>query len=104
MTARLGRMLRGRAEDLSEYLVMYPMPLPKGACMIRDEVNANLPSLIAGLEFLAQAQAFRRIAVVRDVLDTGLTVRPRARDLGRRVAEAADMAVFLGRDVRLKPA
>jgi hypothetical protein len=48
MTARLGRMLRGCAEDLSEYLVVYPMPLPKGACIIRDEVNANLPrSLLA---------------------------------------------------------
>ncbi len=80
---------------------MSPMHLANGACIIRDEFNANLPSLMAGLDFLAQAQASRRIVVVGDVLDTGLTVRPRARDLGRRVAQAADMAVFLGKDGRL---
>jgi len=76
---------------------MCPMFLPNGACVIRDEFNATFPSLIAGLDFLARAQASRRIVVVGDVLDTGLTVRPRFRDLGRRVAKAADMAVFLGR-------
>jgi len=80
---------------------MSPMYLPNGACVIRDDFNATLPSLIAGLEFLAKAQASRRIVVAGDVLDTGLTVRPRARDLGRRVAKAADMAVFLGREGRL---
>jgi UDP-N-acetylmuramoyl-tripeptide--D-alanyl-D-alanine ligase len=80
---------------------MYPMHLANGACIIRDEFNANLPSLTAGLDFLAAARVTRRIALVGDVLDTGLTVRPRARDLAARVAKAADMAVFLGRDGRL---
>ncbi len=80
---------------------MYPMQLANGAWIIRDEFNANLPSLMAGLDFLAQAQAARRIVLVGDVLDTGLTVRPRARDLGRRVAQAADTAVFLGKEGRL---
>jgi len=80
---------------------MSPMHLANGACIIRDEFNTNLPSLMAGLDFLAQAQASRRIVVVGDVLDTGLTVRPRARDLGGRVAQAADMAVFLGGEGRL---
>lgn len=80
---------------------MYPMQLPNGAWIIRDEFNENLPSLMAGLDFLAQAQVSRRIVVVGDVLDTGLTVRPRARDLGQRVAQAADAAVFLGKEGRL---
>jgi UDP-N-acetylmuramoyl-tripeptide--D-alanyl-D-alanine ligase len=80
---------------------MSPMQLSNGACIVRDEFNANLPSLMSGLDFLAQAQAARRIVVVGDVLDTGLTVRPRARDLGRRVAQVADMAVFLGKNGRL---
>ena len=80
---------------------MYPMYLPNGACIIRDDFNANLPSLSAGLDFLARAQASRRIVLIGDILDTGLTVRPRARDLGQRVAKAADMAIFLGRDARL---
>jgi UDP-N-acetylmuramoyl-tripeptide--D-alanyl-D-alanine ligase len=80
---------------------MSPMQLSNGACIIRDEFNANLPSLMAGLDFLARAQAERRIVVVGDVFDTGLSGRPRARDIGRRVAQAADMAVFLGKNGRL---
>jgi len=80
---------------------MSPMHLFNGACIIRDEFNANLPSLMAGLDFLARAQAERRIVVVGDVFDTGLSGRPRARDIGRRVAQAADMAVFLGKNGRL---
>ncbi|HEX5229084.1 MAG TPA: Mur ligase family protein [Bryobacteraceae bacterium] len=80
---------------------MYPLALPNGACIIRDDFNANFPKLIAGLRFLAQARSSRRIVLVGDVLDTGLTVRPRARELGRLVGEAADMAVFLGEEGRL---
>lgn len=80
---------------------MYPMHLANGACIIRDEFNANLPSLVAGLDFLGRARASRRIVLVGDVLDTGLTARPRARDLAARVAKVADLAVFLGRDGRL---
>ncbi len=75
---------------------MQPMTLPSGAKIIRDDFNASLVSVQAGLDFLAGVQAARRIVVVGDILDSGLSVRPRARDLGRRVAQAADMAVFLG--------
>lgn len=80
---------------------MCPMFLPNGACIIRDDFNAALPTFLSALDFLGKAQASRRIVIVGDILDTGLTVRPRARDLGQRVAQAADMAVFLGREGRL---
>jgi UDP-N-acetylmuramoyl-tripeptide--D-alanyl-D-alanine ligase len=76
---------------------MAPMFLPNGACVIRDEFNTTLPGLEVSLDFLAHAQVARRIVLIGDVLDTGLTVRPRFDDIGRRVGKAADMAVFLGR-------
>jgi UDP-N-acetylmuramyl pentapeptide synthase len=53
-------------------------------------------SFEAGLNALRVAEASRRIVIMGDVLDTGLTVRPRFRDLGRRAAEAADMVIFIG--------
>jgi len=80
---------------------MNPVLLPNGAWVIRDDFNSTLPTLIAALGFLGQAQASRRIIVMGDVLDTGLTVRPRARDLGQRVAKVADLAVFLSEEGRL---
>jgi UDP-N-acetylmuramoyl-tripeptide--D-alanyl-D-alanine ligase len=80
---------------------MSPMFLPNGACVIRDDFNATLPTVISGLDFLARAQVSRRIVIVGDILDAGLTVRPRFRDLGFRVAQAADMAVFLGKYGRI---
>jgi UDP-N-acetylmuramoyl-tripeptide--D-alanyl-D-alanine ligase len=80
---------------------MNPVLLPNGAWVIRDDFNSTLPTLLAGLEFLAQAQASRRIIVMGDVLDSGLTVRPRARDLGQRAAKVADLAVFLSEEGRL---
>ena len=80
---------------------MDPVLLPSGAWVIRDDFNSTLPTLLAGLEFLAQAQALRRIVVMGDVLDSGLTVRPRARDLGQRVAKVADLVVFLNEEGRL---
>jgi UDP-N-acetylmuramoyl-tripeptide--D-alanyl-D-alanine ligase len=80
---------------------MSPMLLPNGAWIIRDDFNATYPTLLQALNFMAQAQASRRIVMMGDVLDSGLTVRPRFREFGRRVAQSADMAVFLSRDGRL---
>ena len=80
---------------------MAPLYLPNGACIIRDDFNATFPTFLASLEFLAQAQVSRRIVIMGDLLDTGLTVRPRARELARQVAKVADMVVFLGEEGRL---
>jgi len=77
---------------------MQPVPLPNGATAICDTYNSALPMLQAAMNFLSQARAGRKIAVVHDVFDSGLTSRPRARDLARRVAAAADICVFIGGD------
>ena len=79
---------------------MNTMVLPNGATVLRDEFNSSYPTILAGLEVLRHAKASRRIVIVGDVLDSGMTVRPRFRDIGRRTAEVADMAVFLGYDGR----
>ena len=77
---------------------MRAMELPCGATAISGPRNGALPTLDAGLDFLAQAEASRRIIVLADVLDTGLSVRPRLRELGRRVVAATDMCVFIGKE------
>ena len=75
---------------------MQPMILPHGVTVLRDEFNPSLPSLESGLNVMRSAEAARRIVVVGDVLDSQPIVRPRMRDLGRRVAASADMGVFIG--------
>jgi SAM-dependent methyltransferase len=75
---------------------MQPVRLPSGAHIICDSYNATLPTLQAGLDFLASSRARRRIAVVGDALDAGLGPSLRLQDLGRRVAAAADVALFVG--------
>jgi UDP-N-acetylmuramoyl-tripeptide--D-alanyl-D-alanine ligase len=75
---------------------MQPMTLPCGAIVLRDDFNASMPTLVAGLNVMRTAEAARRIVIVGDILDSAFTVRPRFRDLGRRVAGAADLAIFIG--------
>jgi UDP-N-acetylmuramoyl-tripeptide--D-alanyl-D-alanine ligase len=77
---------------------MQPMQLPNGITVIRDEYNSSLPTLRAALDFLASAQASRRIVVVGDVFDSGQKALPRFREIGRLVAGAADLGIFLGHD------
>jgi UDP-N-acetylmuramoyl-tripeptide--D-alanyl-D-alanine ligase len=75
---------------------LQPMILPCGAVVLRDDFNACLPTLVAGLNVMRTAQAARRIVIVGDILDSTFTVRPRLRDLGQRVASSADLAIFIG--------
>jgi UDP-N-acetylmuramoyl-tripeptide--D-alanyl-D-alanine ligase len=75
---------------------MNPQELPNGAIFVRDESNASMASLMAGLDWLGEARVARRILVLQDVLDSGLGTRPRFREVGRRAAEVADMVVFVG--------
>ena len=75
---------------------MQPLPLPSGAVMLRDDFNASVDSLAAGLKVLREAQARRRILVTGDVEDSGKDVDARFADLGRAAAESADLAIFFG--------
>jgi UDP-N-acetylmuramoyl-tripeptide--D-alanyl-D-alanine ligase len=79
---------------------MHPMVLKTGVTVLHDEYNGALPALEAALDLLQDAEAGRRVVIVGDVLDVGLTVRPRLREIGRRVVRGADMAVFVGRESR----
>jgi UDP-N-acetylmuramoyl-tripeptide--D-alanyl-D-alanine ligase len=75
---------------------MQPMMLPNGVTVLRDDFNASFATLEPGLNVMRTAQGSRRIVIVGDVLDSPLTVRPRMRELGRRVAASADVGVFIG--------
>ena len=75
---------------------MQPMPLPNGAMVLRDDYHSTLPTLESALAVLREAEAARRVVILGDVLDTGLTSRPRARLAGRLISDAADVAVFIG--------
>ena len=75
---------------------MQPMTLPDGVTVLRDEFNPSLPTLEAGLNVMRAAEASRRLVILGDVLDSPLTVRPRMRELGRKVAASADLGIFVG--------
>jgi len=75
---------------------MEPRVLENGVTVLCDDFNPTLPTLEAALDVLQDAEVQRRVVVIGDILDTGLTVRPRLREIGRRVARAADIAVFIG--------
>jgi UDP-N-acetylmuramoyl-tripeptide--D-alanyl-D-alanine ligase len=76
---------------------MQPMQLPNGVTVIRNEYNAVLATFEAALEVMRDAEGCRRIVIVGDVLDSGLSERARFRHLGLQVAGAADMGIFVGR-------
>ena len=75
---------------------MQPLPLPSGAVLLRDDFNASVDSLAAGLKVLREAQTGRRILVTGDVEDSGKDLPARFADLGRAAAESADLAIFFG--------
>jgi len=75
---------------------MQPMTLPNGVTVLRDDFNASFSTLEPGLRVMHTAEASRRIVILGDVLDSPLTVRPRMRELGRKVAASADVGVFIG--------
>jgi len=80
---------------------MQPMYLPNGVTVLRDEFNPTLSTLEAALDVMRSAEASRRIVILGDVLDSGRSERPRAHYLGAQVAQAAEMAVFLGSRAKL---
>ncbi len=79
---------------------MQPLELPNGVTFLRDGYNESLTTMGAALRVLQTADTRRRVAIVGDVYDSPLKERPRLVDLGRRVAEAADLAVFIGEKMR----
>jgi len=80
---------------------MQPMVLPNGVTVLRDDFNATLPTFEAALAVLRDAQVPRRILIAGDLLDTGQSVRARARHVGQMAATAADIVIFVGDRARL---
>jgi len=75
---------------------MEPVVLPSGAVLLRDETHGSVSTIPAAMKLLRDADVRRRVVVAGDTWDTGLADPvPRQEDLGRRVAEGADFAVFV---------
>ncbi len=83
---------------------MEVVTLECGATIIDDSFKAPVASVHASLEILAGVPATRRIAVLGDMDEIQGRVGDFYRDLGRRVAGAADLVILVGsRDlIRLK--
>jgi UDP-N-acetylmuramoyl-tripeptide--D-alanyl-D-alanine ligase len=72
-----------------------PVALPSGAFLLRDEFKSTLESVHAALDVLAEIPAHRRIVVMGDISEAPGRQASHA-DVGRRVAEIASVAVFVG--------
>lgn len=77
---------------------LQPVALPSGAVLLRDDYNASIDTVEAGLKVLEEATASRRWLVMTDLTDLGRQRhRPyRLRFLADRSSKAADAVVFIG--------
>jgi UDP-N-acetylmuramoyl-tripeptide--D-alanyl-D-alanine ligase len=75
---------------------MEPVRMPNGAVFLRDEYNASVDSFVPAFEVMRRAHAHRRVLVLSDLSDSLQRQRRRANLLGRKAAEAAETAVFVG--------
>ncbi len=75
-----------------------PVTLPNGATIIRDDYSCSVDGFQAGLRFLREARALRRMLVFSDVSDSEVNRRSRLRQLGTAVAGWLDLLVLSGHD------
>jgi UDP-N-acetylmuramoyl-tripeptide--D-alanyl-D-alanine ligase len=75
---------------------LQPVRLPCGAVIIRDELDGSIGALAKAFDVFASAAAERRILVLSGVTDTSRGPRDRYRTIGRSIAGAFDIAVFIG--------
>lgn len=75
---------------------LQPIIAPSGAVILRDDENGSAATLDASFEALRRARAERKLVVVNDVSDDPAKQRQRATRLGRRVAQVAQIGVFIG--------
>jgi UDP-N-acetylmuramoyl-tripeptide--D-alanyl-D-alanine ligase len=90
-----------RAVDALAGLEPYPGRMSPvehdGVTFIRDDKKAPLWTMDAALEFLAEAQADRKIAVIGKIVDYHGASSPMYRSVARRALAVADAVVFGGR-------
>jgi UDP-N-acetylmuramoyl-tripeptide--D-alanyl-D-alanine ligase len=75
---------------------LQPLVAPSGAVILRDDENSSAATLNESFEAFRHARAQRKIAVVSDVTDDPMKQRRRAGRMGRMVAEAAQIGIFVG--------
>jgi UDP-N-acetylmuramoyl-tripeptide--D-alanyl-D-alanine ligase len=75
---------------------MEPVSLPGGAVLIRDDCNGSMDTLEASLRVLREAEAVRRVLIITDFIDSGLTRKPRLRYLASAVSGWLDALVLSG--------
>lgn len=75
-----------------------PVRLPSGAVLIRDEFKSAPETIRAAVDALAEIPARRRIVVLGEVSEPPGSMGPIYREIGRRVANVADVAVFVSRN------
>jgi UDP-N-acetylmuramoyl-tripeptide--D-alanyl-D-alanine ligase len=75
---------------------MEPVSLPGGAVLIRDDCNGSMDTLEASLRILREAEATRRVLIITDFIDAGLTRKPRLRYLASAVSGWLDVLVLSG--------
>ena len=75
---------------------MEPVSLPGGAVLIRDDCNGSMDTLEASLQVLREAEAPRKVLIITDFIDSGLTRRPRLRYLASAVSGWLDVLVLSG--------
>ena len=92
----IGRVLAHLAALKPELGRMQPVLLQNGAFLLRDDYKSALETVFAALDTLAEIPAERKIVVMGSVAEPPGRGRPIHRAVGRRVAEVADMAVFIG--------
>jgi UDP-N-acetylmuramyl pentapeptide synthase len=92
----MDRVLQHLAALMPELGRMQPVPLPNGAVLLRDDYKSALETVLSALETLAEIPAGRRIVVMGSVAEPPGRGRQVHKDVGRRVAEVADVAVFVG--------
>ncbi len=101
---RCGVTLRQAAEAVAAVVPyqarMQPVALPSGAIMLRDENNGTVDTFNKALEVLRTAKALRRVAVIGTISDHPDGYHEAARWLGRELASAAEVAIFVGEPSR----
>jgi UDP-N-acetylmuramoyl-tripeptide--D-alanyl-D-alanine ligase len=73
-----------------------PLLLANGAVLLRDDYKSSLETIHVALEVFSDIPAKRRGIVMGEVSEPPGSQGPIYRDLGRRIAETADYAIFVG--------
>lgn len=75
---------------------MQSVETPEGISFVRDDFKAPLWTVDACLDFLAQAQAARKILVIGMLSDGGAQSGHKYARLAKRAQEVADITIFVG--------